>query len=98
MHHADYLDAIGYWEVEDQVIADRKAAQTCAQFASFATGKRGICQHIERGFDANEQRIGGSRIILGDLVPDRGEVDLSLRALEWPICHSWPPDVCGLLI
>lgn len=87
VHDSSNLDTVQRWDVENQILADRKATQLCAQFAAIATGKRRLCQHIERSFDADEQRVGRSQIVCGDVVPDRRKVDFCLRTLKRSFWH-----------
>lgn len=87
-HHAHDFDAIGYGNVEDEVAADREAAQSSLQVRTLPSSERILHEHLEYLTDPLDEIVSRANVVDGDIAPDRIKVDVSLRPLAKPIWHA----------
>ena len=79
MQHTDNIDSVIKRQVENNVAPNWKAAHARRQFVAGTAHHWLRRQHPELRIELIDPAIGGSRIVVGDLIPDFQDIGLCKR-------------------
>jgi len=82
MKHANNVDPVWKGQVEDNVLANDKAANAFAQFGPGSANTRLTSQHVKLVVDEGGESVSMSRTAFGDVIPDFGEIDQGTRTFN----------------